>query len=483
MTGRGSRLGRLYMYSKDSAAIAQENFTTEALAMAIEEDSLPMLEALCRLDRARAERVGFLNASILRPATQVALPRGRLDLVLYVVDALGRITGEVWIEVKINAPESGQQLDYYQQCAGPSVWLLTLAHTPPRPDMPDLDNLTWNELYQSARHGRAAPASWAAGSRWRDLGTFLEEQNVADDALGPISDTEAAALEPAYKLIQKVSGVVIAAHKEIRELFPHHPQLRFATEGSLVINVALNLRAAGEMVACGGPLVCGLCSQDGTAYWQVAVDTRNLGKDAVTQVHAKVQAEATSSLSGWERPPTGSRVIVARARATQLVTRDEASKWFGARLRELKLSGIVETALTAPESGPSPDQLIVAGLSGVGDEPLLAERLGEPGKGSDLDLADRANKDFLSWSPGWAACSLGRLPPRLHPRPTPTDTGPAESSPRASSSGVPRAGPATFSPTTRRPRRCTSSISTRYPAPGWAGSATSSRPPTSTSTT
>ena len=46
---RRSRLGRLYSYSKDTAFTAQENFTTEALAIAILDFAEPMLRSLRRL--------------------------------------------------------------------------------------------------------------------------------------------------------------------------------------------------------------------------------------------------------------------------------------------------------------------------------------------------------------------------------------------------------------------------------------------------
>jgi hypothetical protein len=54
-----SRLSRLYTYSKDSAFDAQENFTIEALAMAIEDDPVPMIDALRRLNPQEAARVGL----------------------------------------------------------------------------------------------------------------------------------------------------------------------------------------------------------------------------------------------------------------------------------------------------------------------------------------------------------------------------------------------------------------------------------------
>ena len=174
-----SRLGRLYAYSKDTAFDAQENFTTEALAMAIADDPRPMIRALRGLDAKQVARVGMLeridlgSTVALRSSTQVSLPGGGwLDLVLEVLSEGGSTIGAVWLEVKIGAPESGDQLDSYERHARQAecpVWLITLAHAPLRDTVP---NLTWNELYRAVRRPQSPRRSW------RDFLTFLEEQNV-----------------------------------------------------------------------------------------------------------------------------------------------------------------------------------------------------------------------------------------------------------------------------------------------------------------
>ena len=46
-----SRLSRLFTYAKGGSVYTLENFTTEALAMAVEDDSRPVLTALALLDR------------------------------------------------------------------------------------------------------------------------------------------------------------------------------------------------------------------------------------------------------------------------------------------------------------------------------------------------------------------------------------------------------------------------------------------------
>ncbi len=203
------------MYSKDSANLAQENFTTEALAIAIEDEPNPMITALCRLDPGAAAGIGLATAAGYRPRTQVSLPGGgRLDLAIEVLDEHGKVQAEVWVEIKIAAPESGRQLDAYEALSrgrGHPVWLVTLAPTRIRDT---IKNLTWVELYQAARHPRAMQ------STWRDLLSFLEEQYVANDALGPISDREAASLEPAHDLMLKVCAVIVAVHRRLPDVFP-----------------------------------------------------------------------------------------------------------------------------------------------------------------------------------------------------------------------------------------------------------------------
>jgi hypothetical protein len=344
-----SRLGRLYSYSKDSAFTAQENFTTEALGIAIAEDPEPMIEALYRLDPVRAAGLS-LRTSICRPSTQMALPGGGwLDLVLEIFDDDHRVTAEVWVEVKIDAPESGQQLDYYQQRARDHVcpvWLVTLARSPLRDAVP---NLSWNELYRAARHGQADHRSWVEHGSWRDLGAFLEEQNVAHDALGPISDREAGSLEPAYELIQKVSALITAVHKKLPDMFPDGvtAKLCWKNPGQLLNYIGLNFRVNGEIIGEGGEgvLTYGLMAQDGTAYWRIVVGAGRATHRTVELARTKVDHAEPSFGVDWDRPQSGSSILVALRRATTLETHESTLGWFEARLREVAASGVLDTLL------------------------------------------------------------------------------------------------------------------------------------------
>ena len=131
-----SRLGRLYLYSKDTAFTAQENFTTEALALAVLESAQPMLRAIRRMSTVAECPFAFKSVVSLRPRTQVYTPGGGfLDLVLDAFDANHFVVGEAWVEVKVGAPESGTQLDAYREEEKrqyPRVWLITRAPRPRR---------------------------------------------------------------------------------------------------------------------------------------------------------------------------------------------------------------------------------------------------------------------------------------------------------------------------------------------------------------
>jgi len=306
-----------------------------------------LIEALSQLDALQAKSLNLRAASGLRPSTQVALPGcGWLDLVIEILDRNRQVTGEIWVEVKISARESGSQLNCYQQRArarNPPAWLLTLAHHPLRATVP---NLSWNELYHAARHGRGDHRSWKEHERWRDFGTFLEEQNVANDALGPISDREAASLEPAYELIQKVAAVVTAVHKKLPSLFPDlvaAHKLVWSNEGTLLNFVGAYLRSSGDMVGAGGPLRYGLTAQGGTAYWKVEVDGRDSARESLELARTKADQTVPPFGPPWDRPQGGSTILLTQTRATTLATHEAALLWFEERLREIAASGVVET--------------------------------------------------------------------------------------------------------------------------------------------
>ena len=162
------RLNRLFTFARATENSALENFTTEALANALELDASPLLRALpgelaavIPPDRTRAQRV----------ETQVRIERGTLDLVIDLV--IDDRPLSLWIEVKAHAGLSGEQLKVYTteaQRRPHTTHVLMLCKYPQTSDVP---TLRWNVL--------RAQLSPASHEYWLDLRHFLEDHQMADD--------------------------------------------------------------------------------------------------------------------------------------------------------------------------------------------------------------------------------------------------------------------------------------------------------------
>src|SRR5688572_7468602 len=122
-----SDLGRLFRLSL-AAPKPLENFTTEALAIAIGHDDRPIRLALRAVERTCEEEDGrpalapfdFASAdfgSVTAKTQTTLLPgpevtRGYLDLVLHCIDTQQR-QSTIWVEVKVDAGETGVQIANY----------------------------------------------------------------------------------------------------------------------------------------------------------------------------------------------------------------------------------------------------------------------------------------------------------------------------------------------------------------------------------
>ncbi|MHB8960534.1 MAG: hypothetical protein ACYDAN_12995 [Candidatus Limnocylindrales bacterium] len=100
-----STLARLFAYAKSSKSEALDNFTTEALASAIRDDFRPFVPVLVDAGLLRYDE----EPRTVGVETQVAVTgAGIVDLDL-VLEGEGWLA-EVWIEVKVFAGESAEQL-------------------------------------------------------------------------------------------------------------------------------------------------------------------------------------------------------------------------------------------------------------------------------------------------------------------------------------------------------------------------------------
>jgi hypothetical protein len=174
----------------------------------------------------------------------------------------------------------------------------------------------------------------------------LEDQNVSNDSLGPISDAEAASLQPAFQLAQKVTEVVKAIHRQLPEIFGNDvgAKLRWKAEGELLNAVGAGFRQTGELFGIGNALRYGLTARDGTAYWTVTVQPVGISKVFVDVARNRAE-EADFDKKEWERPASGGPILIARTRATAIDSHEAAANWFKKRLTELAGSHVMDALL------------------------------------------------------------------------------------------------------------------------------------------
>lgn len=211
-------LGRLYTYAKGGAD-AKEDFTTEALAICVRHDPVPFLEAL-RTEGLLPEAV---DPTTVVPYTQLSVPGvGRVDLIVRL--GAGALE-ECWFEVKVDAPETGDQLARYAAhiSALPAEGrpqLIVLAREPIRSGGPPL--LPWRAVHAAARS--------SATPHWQDLADWLEELRMVDSHDGPISPEELEAFPQAVSLYEKLCQVLADA---CSRLAPRYPEFAWPARGAI----------------------------------------------------------------------------------------------------------------------------------------------------------------------------------------------------------------------------------------------------------
>ena len=347
-----STLGRLFMYSKDSLVTAHENFTTEAIAACIRADPNPMLAALCDLtgshfshhkknpDSVKAGLATFVaDATWIRVQTQVFLPDGGfLDAVLALGNGKTGVIGEVWLEVKINSPEGIGQLAAYVKAAsaltrddGIPRDVVTLSKVQLQPSVSWLD---WRRLYVAA-----------AGSHdpwWQDLRRFMEETQVSNAAMLPISDREAGSMAEAAGMFAKVSDVIRHVNRRASELWPDPPmknRVHWSSEGALLNHVGAIFRQHGRMTMDGNHLRYGAVDIDGTAYWYLAVRAR--GQRPATFQQIVLDARGRGLGPEWAPRLEAEEVIARTARVAEYNEHKQAVEWFAEGLAQLRASDLI----------------------------------------------------------------------------------------------------------------------------------------------
>lgn len=341
---------RLFRYAKGDPNLPLENFTTEALRSAIEDDPWPMARALRGVRPAVHEPDCHEAAGILRPEdllngatglvprTQVVLRDvGTLDLVLDVVGP-GR-PGAVWIEVKAGAGETNGQLRRYRSYIDArrdeslDRALCTLSATP----YPCTAWLPWATLWMAVR------TSPDISQMWLDFLAFVKEQGVADESLMPMTAREAAALGDAAQLLNKVAKVLEAVHRWGSEQWgtlagwylPH--QVRSSLYAPLSGSGKLALPVGWK----GDPayFYAGLIEREGEAYWTVYVSMERNAPDVRQKLSEAVK---TLDPNVWTPTEHGETLVAAVERAMQVHTHEQAVSWLESRFSELAAAGVMD---------------------------------------------------------------------------------------------------------------------------------------------
>ncbi|MBZ5712985.1 hypothetical protein [Nannocystis pusilla] len=188
------RLDRLFSFARAVENCALENFTTEALADAVERDPGPLLRAL---PREVAHLAAFREARVGRVDTQVRVPGGIVDLVVELV--VDGVPLHLWIEVKAHAGLSGDQLQAYRAAAGrwPSAPLPIVFMLCKYPLTRDVPTLRWNTL--------RACVTADCHHYWLELRDFLEDHRMADEFDAPFTVAQLGAAGHARALLCKAT--------------------------------------------------------------------------------------------------------------------------------------------------------------------------------------------------------------------------------------------------------------------------------------
>jgi hypothetical protein len=330
-----SAFTRLFMYSRAEKARATENFTTEALAASIQSDPYPMLHCLASHGLVRSPE-DVLGIDV---RTQMGIDSGAgiIDLVMDLSERGSYMS--LWIEVKVDAPESGAQLDTYRDHiakhpAGRHPVLAILGPVPLH-RAGQTPWISWQSLWKSIRN------SGSAGPYWRDFALFLEEIGMADRDDEPITARESAALGDGYALFRKTRRALLDVDLEASKRWP---EVAWPTTESVIERGLWRaFRHHGRLfITVGGSseayLLLGIDTLDGESYARVWVEAAQRSVELRGTIIATADANRLPEL--WERKSAAWGGVQASVRLVALTTHDALVAWYLDRLGELQAAGL-----------------------------------------------------------------------------------------------------------------------------------------------
>jgi hypothetical protein len=357
-----SSLGHLFDYAKVTTLDIRENYTTQAFAEAIRRDNRPVVLALAHagvlgIDAASPWRVevttqwafpGTVEVGAEEPDEKVSASPGPyryIDLVLALSSE--QRTCEVWIEVKVDSPINGHQLEQYRGYIDArqgerqrELVLLSPEHL--NTEVP-LTQIRWQDIADAIRRS-GTRRDW-----WLDFCEYLEEIGMTEHWTLPVSAREAVALEDAYHLFRKAYTVLLEVNRQLRDAVKttasHFPdrapwpddwvlrtcQKEFAEQGRVMLSMTV-----GRPVS----VYYGYVPIDG----EVAMVVWISANPKKTTDRQTVRSWAAERLPGWQRPGDGWQIVQTSTRAIsdEFSSRDAAVKWFLARLVEIVDAGLYD---------------------------------------------------------------------------------------------------------------------------------------------
>jgi hypothetical protein len=333
-----SDLGRLFRLSQ-SVPKPLENFTAAALAIAANHDQRPLVEAVKNVDRSGHETDSYPvldlvlrsesnSVSVVADVQRTLFPSdtariGYLDLALTVRNARGQESA-IWVEVKVDAWESGDQIPVYLEHASglsPKPDVITLGRTKISELVPFLE---WADVVQAVESVSNPHYMWVG------LREFLLEEKIVRPTVRSWPADAPACID-----------VIVDVNRRIRQLWPG-ASLAW-TDGTL--RRALQKNVDRELIAVGGPLIYGLALTEGIWQWCLRVSVAK-NYERVRLDARRVLEDARQLPGDWARYPDQPELLERRLQTGSLRSHDDIVKWFDDGLQQLHGAGVLNSYLS-----------------------------------------------------------------------------------------------------------------------------------------
>lgn len=262
------------------------------------------------------------------------IPLGYLDLVLDVLDAQ-RGRSAIWVEVKVDAWESGNQLENYrdhaEHCAVRSrkPAIITLGRMRVSPHFPCLK---WSDIVDAIASVRDPDPHHT----WLSLCEFLLDEKIVRPPVptAPI-DRPDACIE-----------ITIDVNRRVRALWPSAGNTFAWVDGRLRNSLKKLVEAQQDLLGSAGPVVYGLMSAGKGWEWRLVVTTaRNYENVRLDAQEMLRDAEVGRLPADWVRYTDRSDVLERRLPPGTLTSHDEIVAWFEEGLRQLRDAKILDRYL------------------------------------------------------------------------------------------------------------------------------------------